>query len=63
MTIRQSIVQVNTPNNLLSRVQSFRLLSDVGANFVGQTELASLSGVMGASKTILLGGIVYLLVG
>lgn len=58
MSIRQSIVQVSTPDHLLARTSSFRSLFALGANFLGQTLLASFSGLIGPTKSLILGSLI-----
>jgi predicted MFS family arabinose efflux permease len=62
MTMRQTIVQLTTPDKLLGRASSAHSFAAMGANNLGQTTVGLLSGAMGAGNTMVLGGVVSLLV-
>jgi len=58
MVMRQTIVQLTTPDNLLGRASSAHSFAAMGANNVGQMEVAFMSGAVGAGPTMLIGGAV-----
>ena len=62
MTMRQTVVQLTTPDRLLGRASSAHSFSAMGANNLGQIEVGVLSGAIGAGNTMVLGGIVSLVV-
>lgn len=62
MTMRQTIVQLTTPDMLLGRASSAHSFAAMGANHLGQIEVGVMSGLIGAGNTMLLGGVVSLLV-
>jgi MFS family permease len=57
VTVRQAIVQLTTPDQLLGRAASIRTFAANSANNIGQVEVGMLSSVIGAGPTMLLGGI------
>jgi MFS family permease len=62
MTMRQTIVQLTTPDRLLGRASSAHSFSAMGANNLGQIEVGVLSGAIGAGNTMVLGGVVSVVV-
>ncbi len=61
MTMRQTIVQLTTPDQLLGRASSIRSFSAMGANNLGQIEVGMLSSIIGAGNTMVLGGVLSVL--
>lgn len=62
MTMRQTVVQLTTPDRLLGRASSAHSFSAMGANHLGQMEVGFMSAVVGAGNTMILGGFVSVLV-
>ncbi|NQW18448.1 MAG: MFS transporter [Chloroflexi bacterium] len=62
MVMRQTVVQLTTPDKLLGRASSAHSFSAMGANNIGQMEVGFMSGVIGAGNTMVLGGVVSILV-
>ena len=62
MTMRQTIVQLTTPDRLLGRASSAHSFSAMTANHLGQVEVGVLSGAIGAGNTMVLGGIISIVV-
>ena len=62
MTMRQTIVQLTTPDKLLGRASSSHSFAAMGANNLGQLEVGVMSGLIRAGNTMILGGVVSLLV-
>ena len=62
MVMRQTVVQLTTPDKLLGRASSAHSFSAMGANNIGQIEVGVMSGVIGAGNTMVLGGLVSVLV-
>ncbi|MDA1257839.1 MAG: MFS transporter [Chloroflexi bacterium] len=62
MTMRQTVVQLTTPDRLLGRASSAHSFAAMGANNVGQVEVAFMSGGIGAGPTMILGGVVSIIV-
>jgi hypothetical protein len=58
MVMRQTIVQLTTPDNLLGRASSAHSFAAMGANNLGQIEVAFMSAAVGAGPTMLIGGAV-----
>lgn len=58
MTMRQAIVQLTTPDRLIGRASSAHSFAAMGANNVGQMEVAFLSAAIGAGATMVVGGFV-----
>ena len=56
MTMRQAIVQLTTPDRLIGRASSAHSFSAIGANHIGQMEVAFLASIIGAGYTMVLGG-------
>ncbi|MFC2038251.1 MFS transporter [Chloroflexota bacterium] len=61
VTMRQAIVQLTTPDQLLGRAASMRTFAAMSANNLGQVEVGMLSGIIGAGNTMLIGGILSVL--
>ena len=61
-TMRKSIVQMTTPDELIGRVSAANTFASMGANNLGQIEVGLLSGAIGAGKTMVLGSIISLFV-
>ena len=57
VTMRQAIVQLTTPDQLLGRAASIRTFAAMSANNIGQVEVGMLSGLIGAGQTMLIGGV------
>lgn len=62
MTMRQTIVQITTPDRLLGRASSAHSFAAMGANHIGQIEVGVMSGLIGAGNTLILGGMISLFV-
>ena len=62
MVMRQTVVQLTTPDRLLGRASSAHSFAAMGANNVGQVEVAFMAGAIGAGPTMVLGGLVSLVV-
>ena len=58
MTMRQAIVQLTTPDQILGRASSVRNFAAQGSNSLGQIEVGVMSALIGAGSTMMLGGIV-----
>jgi len=56
MVMRQTVVQLTTPDRLLGRASSAHSFAAMGANNVGQMEVAFMSGSVGAGPTMVFGG-------
>lgn len=61
MVMRSTIVQLTTPDKLLGRASSIGSFVAMGANNIGQVEVGTLSGLIGAGPTMLLGGVLSVL--
>ena len=61
MTMRSTIVQLTTPDQLLGRASSIGSFVAMGANNLGQVEVGMLSAAIGAGQTIVLGGVLSVL--
>ena len=61
VTLRQVIVQLTTPDQMLGRAASIRSFAAMSANNLGQVEVGVLSGIIGAGQTMLLGGVLSVL--
>jgi len=61
VTIRQAIVQLVTPDQLLGRAASIRTFAANSANNIGQVEVGMLSATIGAGETMLIGGVLSVL--
>ncbi len=62
MNMRQTIVQLTTPDKLLGRASSAHSFAAMGANNLGQVEVGLLSGAIGAGNTMIIGGVISLFV-
>ena len=62
MVMRQTVVQLTTPDRLLGRASSAHSFAAMGANNAGQVEVAFMSGAVGAGPTMVLGGLVSIVV-
>ena len=61
MTMRSTIVQLTTPDQLLGRVSSIGSFVAMGANNLGQVEVGMLSAAIGAGQTMVIGGVLSVL--
>lgn len=61
MTMRSTIVQLTTPDQLLGRASSIGSFVAMGANNLGQVEVGMLSASIGAGQTMVLGGVLSVL--
>jgi MFS family permease len=57
MTMRSTIIQLTTPDQLLGRASSIGNFVAMGANNIGQVEVGLLSSAIGAGSTMVLGGV------
>jgi MFS family permease len=62
MVMRQTVVQLTTPDKLLGRASSAHSFSAMGANNIGQMEVGFMSSVIGAGDTMVLGGVLSIIV-
>lgn len=62
MTSRQAIVQLTTPDNMRGRATAAHSLAAMSANGIGQAEVGFMSEMIGADRTMFLGGAVSLVV-
>ncbi|NQU96465.1 MAG: MFS transporter, partial [Chloroflexi bacterium] len=62
MTMRQTIVQLTTPDRLLGRASSAHSFAAMGANNAGQMEVAFMAGLIGAGPTMVIGGAISVVV-
>ncbi len=62
MNMRQTIVQLTTPDKLLGRASSAHSFAAMGANNLGQIEVGILAGAIGAAATMVVGGVLSLAV-
>jgi hypothetical protein len=58
MVMRQTIVQLTTPDKLLGRASSAHSFAAMGANNLGGVEVAFMSAAIGAGPTMVIGGAV-----
>ena len=61
MTMRSTILQLTTPDQLLGRVSSIGSFAAMGANNLGQVEVGMLSAAIGAGQTMVIGGVLSVL--
>ena len=61
VTVRQATVQLTTPDEMRGRALSVQTLSAQTANNAGTIWVGVLSGAIGASSTLLLGGTLSML--
>jgi MFS family permease len=57
MTMRSTILQLTTPDQLLGRASSIGSFVAMGANNLGQIEVGLLSAAIGAGSTMVIGGV------
>lgn len=62
MTMRQTIVQLTTPDNMRGRATAAHSLAAMSANGIGKWEVGIMSDKIGAGDTMILGGVVSILV-
>ncbi len=62
MTMRQALVQLTAPDNMLGRASSAHSFSAMGANHLGQLEVSLVGKVIGAGSTMVLGGVLSVFV-
>ena len=62
MTMRQTVVQSTTPDNMRGRATAAHSLAAMSANGIGKWEVAIMSDYIGAGNTMILGGFVSILV-
>jgi hypothetical protein len=62
MVMRQTVVQLTTPDRLLGRASSAHSFAAMSANHVGQYEVAQMSAIVGAGPTMVIGGLISILV-
>ena len=61
MTMRSTILQLTTPDQLLGRASSIGSFVAMGANNLGQIEVGMLSAAIGAGQTMVIGGVLSVL--
>ena len=62
MTMRQALVQLTAPDNMLGRASSAHSFSAMGANHLGQMEVSFVGGIIGAGPVMILGGAISVVV-
>ena len=62
MTMRQTVVQLTTPDNMRGRATAAHSLAAMSANGFGKWEVGIMSDTIGAGNTMILGGVVSILV-
>ena len=62
MTMRQTVVQLTTPDNMRGRATAAHSLAAMSANGIGKWEVGIMSDAIGAGNTMVLGGVVSILV-
>ena len=62
MTMRQALVQLTAPDNMLGRASSAHSFSAMGANHLGQMEVSFVGGIIGAGNVMILGGFISVIV-
>jgi MFS family permease len=62
MTMRQAMVQLTTPDRLIGRASSVHSFAAMGANHTGQYEVGTVSSIIGAGPTMVIGGVVSVVV-
>jgi MFS family permease len=62
MTTRHTTAQLTTPDEMMGRAMSFQSLSAMSANNLGTLEVGLMSDLIGAQRTMVLGGIISLAV-
>jgi MFS family permease len=58
MTMRQTVVQLTMPDHLLGRASAAHSVAAMGANNLGQMEVAFMSAAVGAGPTMVAGGVI-----
>ncbi len=58
MTMRQAMVQLTTPDRLIGRASSAHSFAAMGANNIGQMEVAFVAAAIGAGATMVIGGFI-----
>ena len=62
MTMRQALVQLTAPDNMIGRASSAHSFSAMGANHLGQMEVSFVGGIIGAGPVMVLGGAISVVV-
>ncbi len=62
MTMRQALVQLTAPDNMLGRASSAHSFSAMGANHLGQMEVSFIGGIIGAGPVMIMGGAISVVV-
>ena len=62
MTMRQALVQLTAKDSMLGRASSAHSFAAMGANHLGQMEVAFVGGIIGAGPVMILGGAISVLV-
>ena len=62
MTMRQTVVQLTTPDNMRGRATAAHSLAAMSANGFGKWEVGIMSDAIGAGNTMVLGGVVSIIV-
>ncbi|MDP6652724.1 MAG: MFS transporter, partial [Gammaproteobacteria bacterium] len=62
MTSRQTLVQLTTPDNMRGRASAAHSLAAMSANGLGQAEVGFMSDLIGADRTMFLGGAISIIV-
>jgi hypothetical protein len=62
MVMRQTLVQLTTPDQLLGRASSVHSFAAMGANHLGTLEVGIVSSFVGAGFTMVIGGFVSVFV-
>ena len=60
--MRQTIVQLTTPDNMRGRASAAHSLAAMSANGIGKWEVGIMSDYIGAGNTMILGGVVSIFV-
>ena len=62
MTMRQTVVQLTTPDNMRGRATAAHSLAAMSANGFGKWEVGIMSDAIGAGNTMVLGGVISIIV-
>ena len=62
MVMRQTLVQLTTPDQLLGRASSVHSFAAMGANHLGTVQVTLVSSIIGASYTMVMGGFISIFV-
>jgi hypothetical protein len=62
MVMRQTVVQLTTPDRLLGRASSAHSFAAMSANHLGGYEVGIMSALVGAGPTMIIGGVVSIFV-